>query len=282
MIVTASADQYRLITQNDHSRQVGRLARHWGNDRFEPPAPHQSMIIAAAIHDNGWWAYDLQPRLVDGAPGDILDVPADAWRSFYDRAAERTAEIDPYAGLLVSMHGAGVRRQRYGIDSSLPDFSDEYAQFITDQEARQMDLMAEMGDSARFQEYATAEERTFLADLHTAGSADGLAAEATRIWTNYKLLQVWDQLSLYFCWNFSLEEETLAPVPVGRGGEDVDLRIEPVDAFEARLDPYPFDTSPLSVPVPGRLIPNDDYTEPALVEAYYTTDPDRFEFTVRR
>jgi hypothetical protein len=52
MIVRKEANgQLLLIGQTDHSRLVGQLAAHWGNDRFAPPRPYDSVARAAAFHD---------------------------------------------------------------------------------------------------------------------------------------------------------------------------------------------------------------------------------------
>ena len=38
-----SNDELILIGQTDHSRLVGQLAAHWGNDTFAVPQPYTSM-----------------------------------------------------------------------------------------------------------------------------------------------------------------------------------------------------------------------------------------------
>jgi hypothetical protein len=278
MIVTESAGRYRLVTQPAHSRQAGRLARHWGNDRFDAPDPHHACTVAAAVHDNGWWAYDRQPHLVDGAPADILDPEKAEWTAFYERGPERAAAVDPYAGLLVSLHGTGVKRQRYGWDRSIPDGSTQYAAFIERQERFQRELFDRLADDDRYARLAGPEERAALETLHETGTLDPEGdGEAPRLWTNYRLLQTWDRLSLALCWNAPLRATTLGPVPVD-APSTVTIDAEPAGERRLRLDPYPFDTDPLPAPVAGRVVPATVDSERALVEAYYGADPERFEF----
>jgi hypothetical protein len=78
-------------------------------------------------------------------------------------------------------------------------------------------------------------------------------------WHNYRLLQVFDLLSLHFCCDGyqgdQLNELTLEQVPVKRGSpEGVDLRLVPVDRNVVRVTPYPFDVEPLRVSVMARCV----------------------------
>lgn len=281
MLVTESEDQYRLVTQPVHSRQVGRLARHWGNERFDVPEPRLPCLVAAEAHDNGWWEYDLQPHLVDADPAGIVDPDTETWTDFYRRGPERVADMDLYAGLLVSMHGAGVKQRRYGWDGSAPDASAEFAEFIAGQEQFQQEWMAEMADTERFGEYTTAAERNGLATIQS-GDADEFGDDPPRVWTNYRLLQTWDMLSLYCCRNDSLFTSRITGVPTGSDGEATTLSLEPTGEYTVRIEPYPFDTAPLSAPVEGRLIDKPIATERDLFDAYYQADPVQFEFVFER
>lgn len=281
MLVTEYEDQYRLVTQPVHSRQVGRFARHWGNERFDAPDPRLSCLVAAEAHDNGWWEYDLQPHLVDGDPAGIIDPDTETWADFYRRGPERVADMDLYAGLLVSMHGTGVKQQRYGWDESVPDAGEEFTEFIAEQEQFQQERMDEMADTEQFGKYATAAERDGLATIQ-AGDADEFGDDPPRIWTNYRLLQTWDMLSLYCCRNDSLSTSRLTGVPTVSDGEVTTLSLEPLDEHTVRIDPYPFDTAPLSVPVEGRFIQKPIATEEDLFDAYYQTDPVQFDFVFER
>src|SRR5205809_7430805 len=56
-------DELILIGQTDHSRLVGQLAAHWGNDTFAVPQPYTSMVRAATFHDYGWLRYETTPLI---------------------------------------------------------------------------------------------------------------------------------------------------------------------------------------------------------------------------
>ena len=81
---------------------------------------------------------------------------------------------DPYAGLLVSMHGAGIYRQRYGAQPELKlsragEVKELVEAFVAEQEASHPIRRDEIG--------VTDEER----------------------WADYHRLQVYDRFSLFFC-----------------------------------------------------------------------------------
>lgn len=279
MLIAASADHYRIIGQTEHANQVGRLADHWGNDTFDVPAPRVPVTIAAYTHDNGWWEWDLVPDVSEGEPVDLLEVARPDWTAFYDRGIDNAIEIDPYAGLLVSMHGAGVRRQRYGTQPTLPSFADEYGTFITDQEQRQRDLVAELRGSERYGGHVDEATVQLLRRLHEDGHIED---RSVTLWQHYKLLQAWDRLSLYWCLDETVTAETIAPVPTGPG-TDVELTLTPVDEATVQVDPYPFETSPLSVPVRARRIPRRPYDDQAdLAEAYYAAGQELVSVSFQR
>ncbi|WP_255197798.1 DUF3891 family protein [Halorarius litoreus] len=276
MLVAAREDDYRIVAQNEHATMAGRFADHWGGDELDAPQPTAAMRAAGYTHDNGWWTWDLYPHLADGAPINLFEVPTASWEAFYERGIETAVELDPYVGLLVSMHGAGVRRQRYGTAPSMPDRSDEYAGFVGREEARQRRLAADL-QGGRYGEYVTDEVVAMLETLHETGSFDG----DTPLWRSYCLLQLWDRLALHCCLYPELEPTTLGPVPATTGWTDLDVSV--VDDTSLALDPYPFDVDPFVVPVRERTIPNREYTDAAdLRTAYYEADLVTTDYTFQR
>ncbi len=279
MLVADGPDHYRVVAQTEHANQVGRIADHWGNDTFDVARPRVAATTAAYTHDNGWWEWDLAPELRDGSPVNLLEVDAPDWTDFYERGIQNAVGIDPYAGLLVSMHGSGVRRRRYGTQPSLPSFADEYAAFIADQERRQRDLVGALRESERYGDLVGDATADLLATVHETGHADSAGSPA---WHHYKLLQAWDRLSLYCCLDTSPSADTIGPVPTGPSA-DTDLALEPVGETTVRVDPYPFDTSPVTLPVRSRSIPRKTYDDQAeLTEAYYAAEQERIPVSFRR
>lgn len=259
MIIAESPTQYRMLTQSDHGDLAGQFAAHWGNDRFARPEPFPTLALLGATHDDGWWEWDLHPHLgPNGKPINFNRMPPD--RPGFTAGIDVLVKKQPYAGLLNSMHYSGLRRQRYGLDPNMPARSDEYSdRFVQQQEALQKQLLAELRASGQYEGYASEE----------------------RVWFNYRLLQVWDLLSLYFCCNYRLEEHVIKHVPVALGAEDTELHLYPTGEAEVRVEPYPFDTSPFVVSVRGRLLPKTEYkTEEELMEHWFRAERKLFTFTV--
>jgi hypothetical protein len=247
MLVADGPDAYRFVTQPDHGRQVRRFADHWGTERFASPTPTAAVRMAAALHDAGWYDYDLAPHLVDGRPAGVLDTTREEWTRFYDHGIRTVAERDPYAGLLCAMHGAGVRKQRYGTQSDLPDTADEFAAFVDAQERRQQRLLDELSDHTVYASHVDDADRRVLDALHDGADVETGGERDSDLYRNYRLLQTWDRLSLYCCRQSTLDRTTV-PAPVRPGVSDVELTLDPV-ADGVRIDPYPFDTAPLTTTV---------------------------------
>jgi hypothetical protein len=164
MIVRDAGEAWQVVMQTDHADLSGAFAQAW---RERGPR-HASVVIAARRHDDGWAVWERAPRSDEsGKPVNFLDVDVRSHLAFYRAGIAAITEHDAYAGLVVSMHGAGIYRQRYGLDPGLsltraPEVLDAVEAFVAEQEA------------------------TFGGD---PGEHRG----------DYELLQLYDRLSLYFC-----------------------------------------------------------------------------------
>ena len=280
MIVAQVDETVQFVTQPDHAALAGKFADHWGSDAVERPSPFASLTIAAYTHDDGWWDYDRRPHLDgDGEPVDFREMPADTWTALYDDGIDSVVDIDRYAGLLVSMHGAGLRNQRYGLSPSWPETPKEFAPFVEQEEKRQRRLFDSLRESDDVDHLTAADERALTA-LHESGSPP--SGTDSRLWAHYKLLQAWDALSLSFCVTTSPPGyETIDAVPTGVG-DDVTLSITRVDDGEFRIDPYPFDTAPLDLSVPTRTVRAGAFDdESSLVRKYYEAQRETRSVTLR-
>jgi hypothetical protein len=162
MIVRDLGDSWQVVLQTDHADLSAAFARAWRT----PLSP--SLVVAAERHDDGWAVWEQAPRIdADGKPITFLEVDIHSHLAFYRAGIAAITEQDEDAGLLVSMHGAGIYRQRYGLDPGLglaqaAKAQDEVDAFVAEQEAK---FGGELGDRRR----------------------------------DYELLQLFDRLSLYFC-----------------------------------------------------------------------------------
>ena len=136
MIVRDLGDAWQVVMQPDHADLSAAFARAWAT----PLKP--SLVIATERHDDGWAVWEQSPRVDDdGKPVGFLDVDVRAHLAFYRAGIAAITEEDPDAGLLVSMHGAGIYRQRYGLDRALglaraAEVQDEVEAFVAEQEAK--------------------------------------------------------------------------------------------------------------------------------------------------
>jgi hypothetical protein len=220
MIVRDRDDSWQVVLQIDHEDLSGAFARAW----TEQGSRHPSLAIAAARHDDGWAVWERAPVVDEtGKPVNFLDVEISSHLAFYRACIAAVTEHDPYAGLLVSMHGAGIYQQRYGRDPSLGLSRAADAQALVDA-------------------FVSEQEAGFEPRRARAGVSDD------ERWRDYELLQLYDRLSLYFCMR---DVET-------DGGEPVELQgytLELLGPWRVRMSPFPFAASPARFELVRRVMP---------------------------
>jgi hypothetical protein len=212
------------------------------------------MVLAAQEHDSGWWSWEVKPTLdPQGYPvdyiGSIRKLGKGVWLGFYRDGIERLASRDPYAAYNVSMHGDGLLTQGMGLLPYMPDYTvdSDARDYIAQQKAFRQTLLPSMRDAREW--------RDFCLDEH--------------LWTNFKYMEVFDQLAQYVCnrYPFNSTERkngptnqlSNTPVPLGPGEKDTTLTVDVRDESRAVVKPYPFDVDPLPVSFQGRLIEQRAY-----------------------
>jgi hypothetical protein len=244
MILQPRDGRLLLIRQTDHAALAGELAEHWGNREFSAPVPRQALLVAAAHHDDGWLLWEAAPR-VDPAtrrPYQFTDMPLAEHAAFYRAGISRVLAEAPYAGLLVNMHLAGLYQRRFGTDPDMP-----VKPRTPEEDQALREILEQLEDQRR--------------TLHGHLPASGVPApflDENHLGTNYKLLQVFDRLSLYFC-TTPPRESTLGPVPVDYEGHEARLALRPLDGQTVAVSPYPFDADPLRVGVRASVVPDRPY-----------------------
>jgi Protein of unknown function (DUF3891) len=230
MIVHEGKGMWHVVRQTDHADLAAAFVRAWGNDEFAVPRPLDSMLIAARRHDDGWAVWERSPRTAEDGkrPLTFVDVEITSHIAFYEAAIVDITEEDPYAGLMVAMHGAGIYRDRYGNQPGMRamrsgGFDDEIDAFVAKMEATFPGRIALLG--------VREEER----------------------WANYRLLQIVDRLSLYFSGAVTtqLGEPYAIPfAPCDYNGRLTDLVLHPTREFapltptHVRIEPFPFRERP--------------------------------------
>jgi len=172
----------------------------------------------------------------------FLDVHVPAHLAFYRAGIAAITDEDPYAGLLVSMHGAGIYRQRYGSDPALGLSRAAEVQPL-------VDAFVEEQESA-YPERAAA-----------------VGVDEDLRWADYHRLQWFDRFSLAFClrdWDAPAD----APFELGS------YTFTPLGPWRARVEPYPFGDSSASFTLLRRLVPKRAWTQPEFTAAFRETEPE--------
>jgi hypothetical protein len=228
IIQTAHANEPRLaVMMHEHTALAAQFARAFGNDRFAPVQPADLMFYVVAHHDEGWAAFDRDPATDEksGLPYNLVETPAEHITVTSRRSPEFNERRHPYCGLISSMHSWGLYNGRYGLSDlvliNLIPASDRAlaARMLDGELARQQRLKADL-----------------LRDPETAGWID-----EQHLFQNYKQLQFFDTLALYFNRTHpnARGEQTFVHVPVS-DADDVSITIRPRDARVYELSPYPF------------------------------------------
>jgi Protein of unknown function (DUF3891) len=249
VILSRYDGQLLVVRQPEHGVQTGLFAAAWGNDEVLPlPDPRLATTLAATHHDDGWAVWESRPSIDPQTeqPYQFVGVPRDEHIAAYRAGIARAAEHDPWTGLLVSMHGAGLYNDRYG-SYRLEEIGD---QSLSEDERAAIDEF--LRDMAVLQDG--------LAGKAIGHRAPPAAADVPRIREAYFLLQVWDRLSLQFAFRHAVDG-SIAPLPMPDGAP-IALECRNAGAFRLRLDPYPFADDEVDFPVQAQLVADRRYTDP--------------------
>jgi hypothetical protein len=265
-----------IITQSDHAATSGIFAEAFGGPGFGELFPREPMRFVAAHHDDGWAAIDADPQLDPASrlPYHLTQTPT--WQLVQTGGASPAVNeaFHPYSGLISSMHTYGLYHGRYGlsdfvyIDRIAPDYREHVQAMLAGELERQARLKAALADDAAL--------------------APALTDAA--VFANYKRLQLFDTLALYFQTVHPAAHEPgrIVHVPGGAdapggantpvesnaahdadaAGEsdaardaeaaqasgDVTLHITPLGGGEYLLDPFPFVGEALTFSTQGRLM----------------------------
>src|SRR5262245_12744719 len=245
MLVRDAGTLWQVVLQTEHGELAGKFARDWS----PRPEPFDSLLTVARRHDDGWFVWERGPGLdPDGRPANFLDVPVRLHLAFYRAAIVAVTAEDPYAGLILSMHGAGIYKQRYGLQSDL-----------------RMRFVDEAAEDARA--FVAEQEESFPQRLAELGIDE---AEAAR---RYHLLQAWDRLSLYACVR-DLDAgatETIPGVPFNGG--QTELQLEPLGPRRIQVTPWPFASGRLELTFERRSVPKEPWPSDAAFRAAFFAAP---------
>jgi hypothetical protein len=262
--------QLLVVRQSDHGVQAGLISSAWGNDEIAPVTNRRAATIAAATHhEDGWKEWEQHPTLdsATGHPVQFHAVAPDEHVPAYRKGIAMASARDPWTGLLVSMHGAGLYNDRYGT-YRLEEIGE---QALTDRERLLVhEFLADM---------LALQGRLYTDSVgHAAITAPHQDAEVLEA---YLLLQVWDRISLQFAFRQAIDG-TIRPLPLG-GGRDGALACRSAGRMTMTLDPYPFAEDVAQFPVLACTVADRRYTDPEdFLAELANADPDAIACTALR
>jgi hypothetical protein len=272
VLISRRADGLALVAQQEHARVAGAMAAAWGTGRVSPGPSAASLVIAATRHDDGWEGLDAAPFLnaQAGRPAHFLEVPLSDTVGPYGEGVDRIYREDVRAGVLASMHRAGLWASRWGVQDSPPI---EHPLAL---------------------EVVAAEDRRITEHTRELWQAHGglRSAFEAALWHDYEVLQALDLLSLALCLldtrrptdhqatpplaALTLREleqpaggRIVARVPAAEGAH-LDLRLDVIDAGVVRVDPFPFAGSELALALSARHMADQPHADAAA--AYHAAE----------
>ena len=282
MLISRRRDGLWLITQPEHAALAGRLAAQWGNERFLLGPSAASLVRAATRHDDGWTVLDGAPVIAaeEGRPAHFLEVPLADTVGPYGEGVDLIYEDDVHAGVLASLHWAGLYMSRWGVQDSPPVEHPLAREVVADQ------------------------ERRVAPHLRELWAGNGLRSDFEgALWRDYEVLQALDLASLALCL-LDTRSPTDAgaddiPVPAtlreidqpagGRlipnvpttGGAHVTLRLRVIAPELVLVDPFPLATSGLRFEVQARRMPDERFASvDSAAAAYHDAEVVALGFTL--
>lgn len=251
MILTRVHDGLLVVRQTDHGSQTGLFAEAWGNENVPPPSGSADAILAARHHDDGWAVWERRPSLDPDTrqPVQFLALSPMEHVPLYRAGIERAAQLSPWVGLLVSMHGAGLYNDRYAT------FRLGERTFNAEEQALVDEFLSDM---------QALQDRLAGAAGHGSFGPGHHASDDPAVRARYLLLQVWDRLSLQYVFRLAADG-VIAPLPSSgsaTGSTGTVLNCHTDGLFGLTLDPYPFADDRMTFPLAACIVRDRHYRSP--------------------
>lgn len=245
-----------LIRHPDHAWLAGEFAVAWGNAQFPRPEPFARLAFAVAHHDDGWTERDAAPVLTpDGKPEGFTRALVGAYAAFEEidlpsylavrgQATRAAAELDPLAGVLISMHTVNLLTEQADLATIAPRHRAAHADFIAAQRAWQAETAAREG---------------FSAEMLKRG---------------FEFLQCCDNLSLIACAALDRVAKLRHAHP-DTDGVARELTCTPAGPGAWRVSPWPFTGRRLEFDLPYRVLDRKTFADEADYRAAFGAAPVR-------
>jgi hypothetical protein len=101
-----------LISQIEHARVAGELAKDWGAAPVAPLPVRDTLLPAIYRHDDGWRDWEAAPQIdpARGRPRSFLEMPSDVAHEIWVQSIHAVADLGPLAQYVVAQHFIRLRR----------------------------------------------------------------------------------------------------------------------------------------------------------------------------
>jgi len=230
-----------VVKQIDHARFSASFARVFGGNGFAPLIPHDPMLYVIAHHDEGWRFMDNQPPFdpKTGLPYHLTQTPLELLVKTGAGSPDFNEDYHPYSGLMSSMHVTGLYNGRYGTSNFV---------FIDN-------IPAEMADTAHAMLQHEWQRQIYLKSACAERPDCAYHVGELQVMHNYKLLQFFDTLAIYFHLKHPslLTEQIFSNVP-RTVGDDVIITVTPLGDGRFLMSPWPFTKEVVRVTCEGRYL----------------------------
>jgi len=236
--------EFFLFKQNDHALLSGQLAERIGGGPLDRPSP--KTIQAIALHDSGWPLHDDAPTLnARGESLHVFETPPQIGTRVWAASAQRAAAVDPYCGLLVSLHVLHLSLMSQAAHQTGHDVF-ELNKFQHGQIELQEQLRPQVGLRI---------DRPLTHGLAAAGESP----QEDQLRSDFQLLRAMDALSLALLCSEEMAETT-DTLPTTRNGGAVTIKARRHAEFTLVLSPWIFSAESIELPISFRRVTAAPFT----------------------
>ncbi|ESU33328.1 hypothetical protein G3A_06965 [Bacillus sp. 17376] len=138
MIIHERENEFVMVAQHDHAKVSRDAAQCWRCEHFLGIDKKDSVVLAVREHDRCWIEPDKEPLWNEQTqqPYSFMDYPGSPKLAFYTKGIDEIVQMDPYAGLLCSLHSASFLKDATSIIGK---------NFWIAEKQRQQKLLEELG-----------------------------------------------------------------------------------------------------------------------------------------
>ena len=268
MIRKRVGNEFWLIRQADHADIAAELVSQIGNATIARVEPFEQVMQATRLHDCGWATHDDRPTLsAQKFPLDVFESSRDITFDCWLQSARRAADVDPYVGLLVSLHQLAL--------SAASVSNNQPARYDVQQLRQQFDLNKFQHNVIELLENLRGRCGLRTDKSLRLGIGDGWTDDAEeKLKFGFRLMRACELMSLAMCCT-QLPHAITEPVHTRVGGGTVQLQLHRPADDVLLVKPWPFAPASLTLDVPYRPVPARVYADETDLHATIASAPSR-------